>query len=216
MRAALVTIGGGVMVVIGALLPFVTYSGQDADSVLLPDVKNFALGLGITIAVLGVVMTANSSGARRISGILALVVAILALVIFVHGVDVVSQGTSDGFGDTVSLTPGAGLILAIIGSAAAVIGAVMSLRRRSASVPVASAPSGAAPFPSPQARAGAAAATWAGAPAAQAYGGGTGQPATGPQPAGFPGQAGPAGFCGACGTPVVRGDSVCRRCGAAV
>jgi len=82
--------------------------------------------------------------------------------------------------------------LALISLAAGVL--LLVLKQRTAATPVPQAPSHAAHAAHP---------AWPGVP---------GQPAAGP--GGLPGHGQPSGFCGACGTRAVPGDSACRQCGA--
>jgi hypothetical protein len=96
--------------------------------------KESAAFFGVILAALGVIMLARSGGRKRAWGILALVLAVLAVLdqggFLVAGI--VGSDQTDSFGDTVHVTfsPHIGIFVALLGCAAAGIGAIMSLRRR--------------------------------------------------------------------------------------
>lgn len=133
LRAATWTMAGGGAAFIGALLPFLSSSQPDVVEVNATP-QDTATMFGLILFGLGIIMRARSRRPRRISAIVALIIACmtaLEFVVFIAG-GLVGTDESDPFGSTVhvNFTPGIGIFLAILGCAAAGIGAIMSFRRR--------------------------------------------------------------------------------------
>jgi len=132
-RAARWIIAGGAAAIVGSLLPFLS-SPQPALYAVNSTPRESATFFGIVLAAIGVLMLARTAGRKRGWGILALVLAILAVLdqggFLLAGL--VGADETDPFGDTVhvNFSPHVGIFLAILGCVAAGIGAVMSLRRR--------------------------------------------------------------------------------------
>ena len=89
---------------------------------------------GLILFGLGIIMRARSRRPRRISAIVALIIACmiaLEFVFFIVG-GRVGIDEPDSFGSTVHVNyiPGIGIFLAILGCVAAGIGAIMSFQRR--------------------------------------------------------------------------------------
>lgn len=132
-RAARWIIAGGGAAIVGSLLPFLS-SPQPELYAVNSTPRESATFFGIVLAAIGVIMLNRSAGRKRGWGILALVLAILAVLdqggFLLAGL--VGADETDGFGDTVHVTfsPHIGIFLAILGCLAAGIGAIMSLRRR--------------------------------------------------------------------------------------
>jgi hypothetical protein len=132
-RAARWIIAGGAAAVIGSLLPFLS-SPQPELYAVNSTPKESAAFFGVILAALGVVLLARSVGRKRGWGIATLIVAILA-VLDIGGfllAGTVGSDQTDSFGDTVHVTfsPHIGIFVAVLGCAAAGIGAILSLRRR--------------------------------------------------------------------------------------
>jgi hypothetical protein len=124
-------IAGGIAAFLGSLLPFLTSTQPDLYQVNSTP-RETAEFFGIVLAVLGVIMFARSGRARLISGILTLIAAGLTAMelIFLTVVGVAGFEAADPFGDTVhvNFSPQVGIFIAILGCAAAGIGAIMSFR----------------------------------------------------------------------------------------
>ena len=101
-RAARWTIVGGGAAFLGSLLPFLS-SSQPGIYTVNSSPKESAAFFGVILAVLGIIMLAKSNRAKLISGILALIIAALA-VLTLGGIvlaGMVGTDETDSFGSTV-------------------------------------------------------------------------------------------------------------------
>jgi hypothetical protein len=132
-RAARWIIAGGAAAVIGSLLPFLS-SAQPGLYTVNSTPKESAAFFGVILAVLGAIMLARSDRRKRVWGILALILAVLAVLdqggFLLAGI--VGTDQTDSFGDTIHVTfsPHIGIFIALLGCVAAGIGAILSFRRR--------------------------------------------------------------------------------------
>lgn len=181
---AVVTIAGGLLMVVGSLLPFVsveagafggsqTFTGLDT-----PDGK-FTLGAGVALAVLGAVILAAAGVLPKVMGGLALVLGgVMAVLIWMDiaslGADALrnlvreSGAVPPGVSEDqvveileqsgVSVSAGVGLYLAFAGAIVGAVGGIMALvartRRPEAAPPSASPEAPPAPPPPPPAEPG--------------------------------------------------------------
>jgi hypothetical protein len=132
LRAATWTIAGGGALFFGSLLPFLT-SSQPAIYTVNSGPKYTATVFGLILVGLGIIMRAQSRRARLISGIVALIIAALLLLIFALVIIAGAVGTQEttfGYSTRVHLTPGIGIILSALGCVAAGVGAIMSFQQR--------------------------------------------------------------------------------------
>lgn len=135
-------IGGGAAVFLGSLLPFISSSALGGVTVHAGARFTSAL-FGIILGGLGVALEYLPDSAMPISrprvyvfGIPALALSILGFLGYVGftvvGAAGVSQATGLGYSEKVTFSPSIGLIMAILGCAAAGFGAISALRHASA------------------------------------------------------------------------------------
>jgi hypothetical protein len=127
-KESLLAMAGGTAVLLGSLLPWISF--ESADVTYTPGAKGSSALLGLVLLALGFALRVAAGPGRRVAGIAALClssVAGLLYVIFIvaglHGVPLPDQ-----FGDiaTVRWTPNIGIILAAAGCGAAFVAAIMS------------------------------------------------------------------------------------------
>jgi hypothetical protein len=130
--ASRTVIAGGTVAFFGSLLPFMSSSEPELYQ-LNSAPQDTATFFGIVLAVMGCIMLAGFVRTRIIPGIVTLFAAVLTeltlLGVIVSGI--AGTDMSDGFDGSlhVTLSPHIGIILSMLGCAAAGIGAVLSFRR---------------------------------------------------------------------------------------
>jgi hypothetical protein len=132
-RAAGWTIAGSSAVLLGSLLPFVSFSPDIYTVNSSP--KESTASLGIILVVLGIInMLVKSNRAKLISGILTIIVAGLTVLtlggFIIAGIVGINEAGVFGSSVHVNWSPQIGMFISILGCAVAGIGAIMSFRRR--------------------------------------------------------------------------------------
>jgi hypothetical protein len=129
---ALLAMAGGIGIVLGSLMPWVSFNSAGVE--VKPGAKAASVILGLLVVALGFALRAASLPGRLAAGIAALCLSSLAgllyvgfMLIGIHGVP-----EQDPFGDMASVTfaPNIGIILAAAGCGAAFVAAIMSLHHR--------------------------------------------------------------------------------------
>jgi len=123
---------GGTAVVLGSLMPWISFNSAGAE--VKPGAKAASVVLGLVVVALGFALRAAPPAGRLVAGIASLCLSSLAGLLYVGfilaGIHGVPQ--QDPFGDIASVTfsPNIGIILAAAGCGAAFIAAIMSFHRR--------------------------------------------------------------------------------------
>lgn len=125
-QASWLAVAGGIAVLLGSQLPFVTFSSADAE--MNPHAKPASVVFGLLLVALGVALRAPRTG-RILAAIATLCLTCMAGL--VYGVFVIAGYTGvpqpGPFGDTtVTFLPNSGLIFGIAGCGAAFVAAVRS------------------------------------------------------------------------------------------
>lgn len=125
-------IGGGAAVVLGSLLPFVSFNVINPGVQIGPGYA--AVLIGLILAALGIALRAARRPGRLVAGTVILCLSslfglyyVILIAVGIHGVQV-----QDTFGDTSTLTfnPNIGIILALAGCAAAYTAAIRSFHHK--------------------------------------------------------------------------------------
>jgi hypothetical protein len=128
---SLLAMASGTAVILGSLMPWVSFSS--ADAVVNPSAKAASVICGLVVVALGFALRAALPG-RLVAGIATLCLSSLAglgyVGFMVAGITGVSE--QDPFGDTTNLTfyPNIGIILAVAGCGAAFVAAIRSFHHR--------------------------------------------------------------------------------------
>jgi Tryptophan-associated transmembrane protein (Trp_oprn_chp) len=160
-RAAFVTMAGGILMVLGALLTFVrvttTIPGVPAESFtgLETDDGKILLAVGIIVALFGVAILLTRGVVPKVMGVLA---ALAGALVVLRGIVLLTQFDEEGLREVaeaaaaetgatadqilqlfeqfgVTLHPGIGLYIALAGGVIAVIGGVWAIITRTAPAP---------------------------------------------------------------------------------
>jgi hypothetical protein len=129
---SLLAMAGGTAVVLGSLLPWISFNGAGAE--VNPGPNAASVVLGLVVVALGFALRAAPRPGRRAAGIATLGLSSLAGLLYVvfilAGLGGVPQ--QDPFGDitTVTYSPNTGIILAVAGCGAAFIAAIRSFHHR--------------------------------------------------------------------------------------
>jgi hypothetical protein len=129
---SLLAMAGGTAVVLGSLLPWISFNGAGAE--VNPGPNAASVVLGLVVVALGFALRAAPRPGRRAAGIATLGLSSLAGLLYVvfilAGLGGVPQ--QDPFGDitTVTYSPNIGIILAVAGCGAAFIAAIRSFHHR--------------------------------------------------------------------------------------
>jgi hypothetical protein len=123
---------GGIAVVLGSLLPLVSFNGVGEE--VKPAARYASLVVGLALVALGFALRAAPQPGRLIAGIATLGLSSLAGLTYVGLIVAGITGVlhQDQFGNTASLTfsPNIGIVLAAAGCAAAYTAAIMSFHHR--------------------------------------------------------------------------------------
>jgi hypothetical protein len=123
---------GGTAVVLGSLMPWVSFNSVGTE--VKPGAKAASVVLGLVVVALGFALRAAPPPGRLVAGIATLCLSSLAGLLYVGfilvGIHAVPE--QDPFGDitTVTLSPNIGIILAVAGCGAAFVAAIMSFHHR--------------------------------------------------------------------------------------
>ena len=123
---------GGTAVVLGSLLPWISFTSAGAEA--NPGANAASVVLGLVVVALGFALRAAPRPGRRAAGIATLGLSSLAGLLYVvfilAGINGVPQ--QDPFGDitTVTFTPNIGIILATAGCGVAFVAAIKSFHYR--------------------------------------------------------------------------------------
>jgi hypothetical protein len=129
---SLLAMAGGTAVVLGSLLPWISFNSAGAE--VNPGPNAASVVLGLVVVALGFALRAAPRPGRRAAGIATLGLSSLAGLLYVvfilAGINGVPQ--QDPFGDiiTVTYSPNIGIILAVAGCGAAFIAAIRSFHHR--------------------------------------------------------------------------------------
>ena len=128
---SLLAMAGGTAVVLGSLMPWISFDSAGAE--VKPGAKAASVVLGLIVVALGFALRAAPLPGRLVAGIATLCLSSLALLyvgFILGGLGGVPE--QDPFGDitTVTFAPNIGIILAAAGCGAAFIAAIMSFHHR--------------------------------------------------------------------------------------
>jgi hypothetical protein len=127
-KNSLLAMTGGTAVVLGSLLPWISFNS--ADMTYTPGAQGSSVVLGLVLLALGYALRVAPRAGRRVAGIAALCLSSLAGLLYVIFIVAGLHGVpgQDPFGDitTVRWAPNIGIILATAGCAAAFVAAIMS------------------------------------------------------------------------------------------
>jgi len=129
---SLLAMAGGTAVVVGSLMPWISFNSAGAE--VKPGAKAASAVLGMIIVALGLALPAAHLSGRLVAGIATLCLSSLAGLLYVSfilgGLGGVPE--PDLFGDisTVTFGPNIGIILAAAGCGAAFVAAIMSFHHR--------------------------------------------------------------------------------------
>ena len=129
---ALLAMAGGTAVVLGSLLPWVSFSSADVE--VKPGAPAASVVLGLVVVALGFALRAAPQPGRLVAGIATLALSSLAGLLYVGFILAGINGVPEpgAFGDmtTVMFSPNIGIILAVAGCGAAFTAAIMSFHHR--------------------------------------------------------------------------------------
>jgi hypothetical protein len=130
---ALLAMAGGTAVVLGSLMPWVSFNSAGVE--VKPGAKAASVVLGLVVAALGFALRAAPLPGRLVAGIATLGLSSLAGLLYVGFILVGINGVPEpgAFGDmttTVMYSPAIGLILAAAGCGAAFVAAIRSFHHR--------------------------------------------------------------------------------------
>ena len=130
---ALLAMAGGTAVVLGSLMPWISFNDAGAD--VNPAAKTASVVLGLVVVALGFALRAAPLPGRLVAGIATLGLSCLAGLLYVGFILAGINGVPEpgAFGDmtaTVTYSPNIGIILAAAGCGAAFIAAIRSFHHR--------------------------------------------------------------------------------------
>jgi hypothetical protein len=129
---SLLAMAGGTAVVLGSLMPWVSFNSVGTE--VKPGAKAASVVLGLVMVALGFALRAAPLPGRLVAGIATLCLSSLAGLLYVGFILVGIHGVpeQDPFGDmtTVTLSPNIGIILAVAGCGAAFVAAIRSFHHR--------------------------------------------------------------------------------------
>jgi hypothetical protein len=129
---SLLAMAGGTAVVLGSLMPWISFNSAGAE--VKPGARAASVVLGLVVVALGFALRAAPLPGRLAAGIATICLSSLAGLLYVGFILVGIHGVSeqDPFGDitTVTFSPNIGIILATAGCGAAFVAAIMSFHHR--------------------------------------------------------------------------------------
>jgi hypothetical protein len=129
---SLLAMAGGTAVVLGSLMPWISFNSVGVE--VKPAAKAASVVLGLVVVALGFALRAAPLPGRLVAGIAALGLSSLAGLLYAAFILVGINGVpeQDPFGDmtTVTFSPNIGIILAVAGCGAAFVAAIRSFHHR--------------------------------------------------------------------------------------
>lgn len=129
---SLLSMAGGIAVVLGALMPWISFNNGDVE--VNPGAKGASVILGLVVVALGFALRTAPLPGRLVAGIATLGLSSLAGLLYVAFIAIGINGVpeQDPFGDisTVTFSPNIGIILAVAGCGAAFVAAIRSFHHR--------------------------------------------------------------------------------------
>lgn len=131
-RDSLLAMAGGTAVILGSLMPWISFNSADAE--VKPGARTASVVLGLFLVAFGFALRAAPRPGRLVAGIATLGLSSLAGLLYagfiLAGLGGVPQ--QDPFGDitTVTFSPDIGVILAVAGCGAAFVAAIRSFHHR--------------------------------------------------------------------------------------
>jgi hypothetical protein len=123
---------GGTAVVLGSLLPWVSFNSAGVE--VKPGAKAASVVLGLVVVALGFALRAAPQPGRLVAGIATLGLSSLAGLLYVvfilAGINGVPEPGTFGDMTTVTFSPNIGIILAVAGCGAAFVAAIRSFHNR--------------------------------------------------------------------------------------
>ena len=129
---ALLAMAGGTAIILGSLMPWISFNSAGAE--VKPGAKAASVILGLVVVALGFALREAPRPGRLVAGIATLGLSSLAGLLYVGfiliGINGVPQQDPFGYMTTVKFSPAIGIILAVAGCGAAFIAAIMSFHHR--------------------------------------------------------------------------------------
>ena len=129
---SLLAMAGGTAVVLGSLMPWISFDSAGAE--VKPGAKAASVVLGLIIVALGFALRAAPLPGRLVAGIATVCISSLAGLLYVGfilgGLGGVPEPDPFGAIATVTFAPNIGIILAAAGCGAAFVAAIMSFHHR--------------------------------------------------------------------------------------
>ena len=129
---SLLAMAGGTAVVLGSLMPWISFDSAGAE--VKPGAKAASVVLGLIIVVLGFALRAAPRPGRLVAGIATVCLSTLAGLLYMGfilgGLGGVPEPDPFGATTTVAFIPNIGIILAAAGCGAAFVAAIMSFHHR--------------------------------------------------------------------------------------
>ena len=129
---SLLAMAGGTAVVLGSLMPWISFNSTGAE--VRPEAKAASVVLGLVIVALGFALRTAPLPGRLVAGIATLGLSSLAGLLYAGFILVGINGVPepDAFGDmtTVTFSPNIGIILVVAGCGAAFVAAILSFHHR--------------------------------------------------------------------------------------
>jgi hypothetical protein len=128
----LLATAGGTAVVLGSLMPWVSFNSVGVE--VKPGAKAASVVLGLVVVTLGLAMCAAPRPGRLVAGITTLGLSSLAGLLYasfiLDGINGVPEQDPFGYMTTMKFSPNIGIILALAGCGAAFVAAIRSFHHR--------------------------------------------------------------------------------------
>jgi len=129
---SLLALVGGTAVVLGSLMPWVSFNGVGVEVKL--EAKAASVVLGLVVVALGLALRAAPRPGRLVAGIATLGLSSLAGLLYAGFILIGINGVPDqepfGYMTTMKFSPNIGIILTVAGCGAAFVGAIRSFHHR--------------------------------------------------------------------------------------
>ena len=129
---SLLAIAGGTAVVLGSLMPWISFNSAGVE--VRPGARAASVLLGLVVVALGFALRAAPLPGRLVAGIATLGLSSLAGLVYAGfilvGINGVPEQDPFGYMTTVKFAPNIGIILTVAGCGAAFIAAIMSFHHR--------------------------------------------------------------------------------------
>ncbi len=123
---------GGIAVVLGSLMPWVSFNSVGVD--VKPGARAASVVLGLVVVALGFALRAAPLPGRLVAGIATLGLSSLAGLLYAGfiliGINGVPNQDPFGYMTTVKFSPAIGIVLAVAGCGAAFVAAIRSFHHR--------------------------------------------------------------------------------------